>query len=92
MNRRGFLATLSAAFTAVCGWRVTPPPAPAGIALAFHAKAFSIVMDPLPTRWDVIYGWGTFRPEMAVRVIDESPKRLTLTEIASYGPASRLPL
>ena len=36
--------------------------------LQFHPDAFALTMSPLANRMDVLYGVGTVRPNLAVRV------------------------
>ena len=45
--------------------------------LTFHPDAFSLAMAPL-SRLDMIFGWA-------------EPQRITLDQIRSYGPPSRVP-
>jgi hypothetical protein len=64
MNRRGFFAALAGvAAAAVLPLKPDPP------ALRLHPDAFKRVAESLqPSRIDVLYGYGTFCPDMAVRV------------------------
>jgi hypothetical protein len=65
MNRRGFFAALAGVAAAA----VVPFKAPEPPALRLHPDAFRLVSESLAAgRVDVLYGYGTFCPEMAVKV------------------------
>jgi len=61
MTRRHFFAVALAPVVAAV---VRPVP------LAFHPDAFRLVMDTVPTRVEVLYGWAVLRPELAARIIE----------------------
>lgn len=75
IKRRHFLRVLGAAAVAIAAAPLAPAPAPQG--LAFHKDAFAAVWDikdyrlgdTVISRFDVLIGWKTIRPEMAVRVL-----------------------
>lgn len=69
IGRRGFLASLAALVAAP----FIPTPAPILQSLKFHPDAFALTMAPMVTRFDVIYGVASLRPEFACRVCDDSP-------------------
>lgn len=75
MNRRSFLRRLGAVVVGLTLARELPGIAPAPPKVAFDPKAFMAAFhgDIPPTRFDVIYGWGAIRPDLAARVIGEVP-------------------
>lgn len=88
-DRRSFLGTLAAGIAAACGYK-SAPAAPVLQGLTFHKDAFAFVMADMPMRYDVLYGFAAFRPDYAVRVLDESSTCLQWHE-RNFDPA-RLPL
>lgn len=89
MNRRQFLKTLAAVPLAPLVMQQAP-------GLRFHPDAFSMVMQPpapyaFPARYDVLYGFGTVRPDFAVRLLEDEDTmlpegRLTFAEWAALYP------
>lgn len=73
MNRRGFLGTIAAALLAP----FLPAAKPV---LAFDSRAFAMAMpfEQLAgvTRLDLIYGFATVRPDIAVRLLEEVEPRI----------------
>jgi len=74
LSRRTFFGSLLAPLVA----RFLPAPA-APPSVAFHPDAFSLAFPQIPeqyrtggmsvpVRFDVLYGWGRVRPEMACRI------------------------
>lgn len=59
IGRRGFLAS----FAALVSAPFLPTPAPILQSLKFHPDAFALTMAPMVTRFDVIYGIASLRPD-----------------------------
>lgn len=70
MNRRGFLSTIAAAAVAPLLPSIPAPPLmKEGISLRF-IRGYDAASGVVLSRMDVLYGFGSFYPEYACRVVD----------------------
>ncbi len=68
MRRRDFLKALIAVPVATAvALKATPPPTRTGISMRF-VRHYDIQTDRMPARFDVLYGYGTLQPDLAVRI------------------------
>lgn len=75
---------MAAGLAAIVGWKYAPA---IGVGDTISIEGVYAINPP---RYDVMYGWGTLRPDFAVRILDDERQRLKPSEY-TFNPA-RLPL
>lgn len=72
MNRRGFLNSILGLVGSLFGWKLgrkaIAKPEPEYVMQVRHVAHFSLETGLIVNRIDVLYGFGTLKPEMTCRI------------------------